>query len=141
MHRGSVTYADVKGQPKETNCPTLIERVQPIDRGRGFGYHLGVPFGFIVPDACWTIPTVASPKESLPAPRGEQALALAIVPNGTGCAGPAFKGLFLPSQSRHAGKRSRDPISPQFAEYDIPIRPGASLEDVFPLTRRSDPHR
>jgi hypothetical protein len=115
--------------------------VQRFDRGRGFGYHLGVPFGLIVSNACWTLLAVASPNEDLPAPRGEQAFVSATVPNGTLCAEPPPKQLYLPSQSRRAGKRSRDPISPQFAEYDIPIRPGASLEDALPLTRRSDPRR
>ena len=75
-----------------------------------------------MPDACWTLPTVASPKESLPAPRGEQASVSATVPNTTICAEPLSGALYLPSQSKRAGNLSWDPIPPRFAEYDIPLR-------------------
>ena len=102
---------------------------------------LDVPFGFIVPDACWTTPTVASPKASLQAPRGEQAVASVFVPSGTGCAEPHFKGLFHPSQTPGAGKRSREPISPKFADTDIPFRAGAEPDGVCAHGRRSDPRR
>ena len=75
-----------------------------------------------MPDACWTLPTVASPKESLPAPRGEQASVSATVPNTTSFAEPPSGALYLPSQSERAGNLGRVPIPPRFAEYDIPLR-------------------